>query len=67
LFLCVCVCLFVCFLTKGTINVDSSFFTSKNVLTPYYKAIAVLIQNCRVEPWKYFGKEPDEVFIPYFK
>jgi hypothetical protein len=37
------------------------------VLTPYYKAIAVFIQNCRIESQKYFGKEPDEIFIPCSK
>jgi hypothetical protein len=26
------------------------------VLTSYYEAVALLTQNCRVEPWKYFGK-----------
>ena len=39
----------------------------KKVLTPYYEAVAVLIQNCRIESRKYFGKEPDEIFIPYSK
>ena len=37
------------------------------VLTPYYETVPVLIQNCRIEAWKYFGKEPDEIFIPYSK
>jgi hypothetical protein len=27
----------------------------------------VLIQSCRIESRKYFGKEPDEIFIPYSK
>ena len=36
------------------------------VWTPYYEAVAVLIQNCRIESWKYFGKELDETFISYF-
>ena len=26
------------------------------VWTLYYEAVAVLIQNCRIESWKYFGK-----------
>ena len=39
----------------------------KKVLTPYYEAVAVLIQNCRIESGKYFGKESDEIFIPYSK
>ena len=26
------------------------------VLKSYYEAVAVLIQNCRIESWKYFGK-----------
>jgi hypothetical protein len=37
------------------------------VLTPYYEAVAVLIQNCKIESRKYFGKEPDEIFIPLFQ
>ena len=39
----------------------------KKVLTSYYEAVAVLIQNCKIESRKYFGKEPDEIFIPYSK
>jgi hypothetical protein len=39
----------------------------KKVLTPYYEAVAVLIQSCRLESQIYFGKEPDEIFIPYSK
>ena len=27
----------------------------------------MLIQNCKIESQKYFGKEPDEIFIPYSK
>ena len=41
-------------------------FTGK-VLTPYYEPVAVLKQNCKIESRKYFGKEPDEIFIPYSK
>ena len=41
--------------------------TAKKVLTPYYEAVAVLIQNFRIESQKYFGKEPNEIFIPYSK
>ena len=37
------------------------------VYTPYYETVALLIHNCRIESQKYFGKEPDEIFIPYFK
>jgi hypothetical protein len=54
-------------LAKGTINVDSSFFISKESLTLYYEAVSVLIQNCRIESQKYFGKEPEEILIPYSK
>jgi hypothetical protein len=54
-------------LAKGTVNVDSSSSSPKKVLTPYYEDVAVLIQNCRIQSWKYFGKEPEEIFIPYSK
>ena len=37
------------------------------VCTPYYETVAMLIHNCRIESQKYFGKEPDEIFISYFK
>ena len=37
------------------------------VLTPYNEAVAVRIQNYRIEPRKYFGKEPDEIFVSYSK
>jgi hypothetical protein len=39
----------------------------KKVLTPYYEAVAVLIQNCGIESPKYCGKKLDEIFIPYSK
>ena len=29
----------------------------------YYEAVAVLISNCKMEPQKSFGKEPDEIYI----
>lgn len=47
------------------IHLSSS--SPKKVLTPYYEAVAMLIQNCRIESQKYFGKEPYEIFIPYSK
>jgi hypothetical protein len=50
-------------LAKGISNVDSSFFISNKVLSPYYEAVAVLIQNYRIKSWKYFGKEPGEIFL----
>ena len=33
----------------------------------YYEAVAVLISNCKMEPQKSFGKEPDEIYISYSK
>jgi hypothetical protein len=33
---------------------------------PYYEVVAVLMQDCRIESQKYFGKDLDETFIPYF-
>ena len=39
----------------------------KKVLMLYYEAVAVLIQNCRIESQKYFGKETGEIVIPYSK
>ena len=39
----------------------------KHILTFYYQAFAVLISICRMEPQKSFGKEPDEIYIPYSK
>ena len=62
-------CAHISSLAKETTNVDSVHLSSstKKVLTPYYKTVAVLIQNCRLESRKYFGKEPDEIFIPYSK
>jgi hypothetical protein len=39
----------------------------EKVLTLHYKAVAVLVQNCKIKSQKYFGKEPDEIFIPYSK
>jgi hypothetical protein len=35
----------------------------EKVLTPYYEAVAVLIQNSRIKSRKYFGKEPEEIFF----
>lgn len=52
---------------KGPIMQIHLSLSPKKVLTPCSEAITVLIQNCRLEPWKYFGKEPDEIFIPYCK
>lgn len=36
-------------------------------LTLCYDAVALLIENCKIELQEYFGKEPDEIFIPYYK
>jgi hypothetical protein len=55
------------FCQKGPLMWIHHSSSPKKVLTPYYEDVAVLIQNCRIESWKYFGKEPDEIFIPYFK
>lgn len=35
------------------------------VLTPYYEAVALLVQQCREESIKYFGKEPHTVTVPF--
>ena len=41
--------------------------TKEDFLTFYYEAVAVLISNCKMEPQKSFGKEPDEIYISYSK
>jgi hypothetical protein len=40
---------------KGTLIWIHLSSSPKKVLTPYYEAAAVLIQNCRIESQKYFG------------
>ena len=37
------------------------------VLTPYYAAVAVLVQMCRTESRKYFGAEPKVIGVPFTK
>ena len=37
------------------------------VLTPYYAAVAVLVQMCRTESRKYFGAEPRVIGVPFTK
>ena len=50
---------------KGPLMWIHLSLSPKKVLMPSYEAVAVLIQNCKIESQKYFGKEPDEIFLPY--
>ena len=50
---------------KGPLMWIHLSLSPKKVLMPSYEAVSVLIQNCKIESQKYFGKEPDEIFIPY--
>ena len=43
------------------------YLSPKKVLTLYYKAVAMFIQNYRIESRNHFGKEPGGIFIPYSK
>ena len=54
-------------LQKGPLMWIHLSLSPKKVLMPSYEAVAVLIQNCKIESQKYFGKEPDEIFLPYSK
>lgn len=40
--------------------------TQKN-LTPYHEFVASLIQESCLEAWKYYGKEPDSIVVPFTK
>lgn len=39
--------------------------TPARVLTPYYDLIAALIQQAREESHRYFGREPNTIYVPY--
>ena len=52
---------------KGPLMWIHLSLSPKKVLMPSYEAVAVLIQNCKIESQKYFGKELDEIFLPYSK
>ena len=51
---------------KGPLMCIHHSSSPSKVCTLYYETVAMLKKNCRIESQKYFGKEPDEIFIPYF-
>jgi hypothetical protein len=49
------------------IHLSSSPNTLLKFKHPINDAATMLKQNCRIESPKYFGKELEEIFIPYFQ
>lgn len=56
-----------CSVTGGTITVVASACFPAKVLNPYFEIVACMVQKCHMESWRYFGREPSVIHVPYTK